>query len=53
MNARQAKKSRKKKDLMYDSGQKTYRKARQFYRWFHNLETPKRIYPQPNYFGEF
>lgn len=53
MNKRQAKKAERKKDLMYDSGQKTYRQARQFYRWLHNDRIPKTIKPQPNYWGEF
>lgn len=53
MNKRQAKKKQRKEYLMYNSGQKTYRQARQFYRWLHNDRISKVYNPKPNYWGEF
>ena len=53
MNKRQSKKLEKKKSLFYDTGQKSYRNARLFNRWFINQRTTKEITATPNYWGEY
>lgn len=53
MNKRQAKKLEKKKDLFYDTSQRSYREARKYYYWLHNQRISKVYNAKPNYWGEY
>lgn len=53
MNKRQAKKQRRKRLLLEDTGQKTYRDARKYNQWFGAKTFGASTKPMPNYFGEY